>query len=661
MNKHTTNVIQSEEEDIKCNFRESSFLSDADLRLHLAAHHTKVNYDTLAHKTLAQELLEIGELPLLQNHPEITQISHQDNTTGKIDEDPKTHMTIEHSTPTPYQCDKCPFTTAEEVVFNHHTLMMHVPGFECLECKKIIFPDDNVICCSNCDFFFHKHCTTLNLVAVVEPNTDWCCHLCLPQSSEDQVPQSVRCHLCQFEAGNKSSLDAHLLNNHCPDIAAQCDFCDKRFPFSDTLLIRIQNHHAPELVLPQSQEDLNSHSHDTFLKLCLECTKEIKDSDRHTVTCSKCLACYHKKCTELKSATGRSWRPNTWHCKTCRSSPDVQSTNDTEKDTSELVVIENPSNKLPNFTGKQRKSNVETNPQIEFYIAQITSLKVALAQKDTELKKVVESDRLKAQKIMTLNAEIQEHRNNMFIPNTTSTNDEPTTIVITSDNNFKVHILELKATNLEQQLSKLESKVESLQINITTRSDYRHVCNESQPTSFPCKKCDFETSKKHELKEHYRTTHPQKQFQCDGCDFTSVHNNQLQKHIRTTHATHRFQCDQCSYIGIHEKDLDRHINTMHNDEPFYCDKCDFETMNENTIIKHVNEVHKHEQQTRTFFSNTRKRPTATGAHSGTRSKSPTIQNKTQPQRNLFCNLCDKTFNVKDHFDLHNAYYHGSSQ
>ena len=91
---------------IKCSFCDSSFYTDSDMRLHMAAHHSRTNQnaqkDTL--KTLLQELTEIGEIPLLQNHHELT-----------------------HELSTSYNCDKCKFTTTEEVVYKHHTkILTHI-------------------------------------------------------------------------------------------------------------------------------------------------------------------------------------------------------------------------------------------------------------------------------------------------------------------------------------------------------------------------------------------------------------------------------------------------------------------------------------------------------------------------------------------------------
>ena len=188
-----------------------------------------------------------------------------------------------------------------------------------------------------------------------------------------------------------------------------------------------------------------------------------------------------------------------------------------------------------------------------------------------------------------------------------------------------------------------------------------------------CKKCDYECSTRVLLSEHYEIEHPKPLFNCDACDFVTIHNNQLEKHKRTVHPPHKYQCELCSYKGLHKNDLDRHINTMHNDEPFYCDDCDFETLEENNIIKHVNEVHNPSQKSRTFFSHNQNRypniqtKRSDRNHSAPSEPVPTTYSKeclsevkTGPaqQDKFFCEECEKYFSEKDHYELHNGFYHG---
>ena len=41
------------------------------------------------------------------------------------------------------------------------------------------------------------------------------------------------------------SMDTHMLNNHSPDLSAQCDGCDKRFVYEDNFMIHISSCQQP--------------------------------------------------------------------------------------------------------------------------------------------------------------------------------------------------------------------------------------------------------------------------------------------------------------------------------------------------------------------------------------------------------------------------------
>ena len=64
--------------------------------------------------------------------------------------------------------------------------------------------------------------------------------------------ETLTCPICQIVDTNESSLEIHLLTNHCPDIAAQCSVCGKRFSHMDNLMIHIQTYHETE---PMSLEE----------------------------------------------------------------------------------------------------------------------------------------------------------------------------------------------------------------------------------------------------------------------------------------------------------------------------------------------------------------------------------------------------------------------
>ena len=76
-----------------------------------------------ASKTLFQELMQAGEIPLVREPSDVFVDCNSCATVLQSDENLKRHMPSDHETGLPYNCDKCKFTTHEEVVLKHHTLM----------------------------------------------------------------------------------------------------------------------------------------------------------------------------------------------------------------------------------------------------------------------------------------------------------------------------------------------------------------------------------------------------------------------------------------------------------------------------------------------------------------------------------------------------------
>ena len=228
--------------------------------------------------------------------------------------------------------------------------MLHVPGFECNACKQIIFPDDLVTGCSSCDFFYHKNCTDLkHFHQDHDKAKTWKCDHCAPKLPEKDMIRI--CHLCNSEAPNSTSLETHMLNNHCPNIAAQCELCDKRFEQEESFLLHVKF----------------AHNNDTTIK-CEACEITIRPKDL-SLTCDSCHFLFHKKCTELRKAGGH-WKPSNWNCHFCRSNT---LDNGNAKNISETVddsrIIVKPST-------KHKKSNVNNeSPEKEFLLSQINTLK----------------------------------------------------------------------------------------------------------------------------------------------------------------------------------------------------------------------------------------------------------------------------------------------
>ena len=630
----------------KCDACTSIFYDKYDLDLHMTTHMNKPKEIEQGNsiKSLREEIIAAGEIDFLENQTKETSDDEfieciYCGTVFSDAEDLERHITKEHvhcNRAEQYHCDKCAFSSSEEVVLKHHTLMLHVPGFECNECKKIIFPDDLVAGCSNCGFFYHKQCTNLNLShQEIDKAKSWQCHLCAPKISEND---SIKiCHLCNSEAPNSTSLETHMLNNHCPNIAAQCDVCDKRFEQEESFLLHVKFAHPIQQLSCircnksfSTLDDLNTHNIEhaklDTINTCYECKVLINLKDL-SINCEVCSFQYHKKCTDLKKSGGH-WKSAHWKCHYCRSKPiENDSSNPNTNATETLANIDKNTTKV---SAKHRKSNINNeDPEKEFLRSQINTLKSIVAKREAELKKLEESDNLKAKRIMNLEAQLNEARKNNCDPSTSP--------VHTTTENLKIKNLESKTNTLEHQISILFSQMK----NIKETSD-KYSCNvcEKEPSDktekrdhittnhtkpsehrniYTCDVCDCEFYNKTSLMSH-KDEHRIEQIFCSLCEFSACNKRDLEIH----HTREHFKCEQCSYYAIHNRDLRRHKNTMHaivrpsdsksmndlqehkdnehRDKTFQCDQCEHTAKCNEELHFHISVAHKQKVRTRIFSS-----------------------------------------------------------
>ena len=615
--------------EIKCTSCECAFYTNDDLAIHVKNKHsvdqpqqTSISTPSKQQKTcLSCEITDADSVP----------------STNKIVELLK--------------CEKCPFTTCEDVVLKHHVLMMHVPGFECHECGEIIWPEDPVSDCSVCSFFFHKKCTKSDVCQTSPSN--WTCHYC--------------CNICHYTSTNEKSLEVHMLSNHNPDTGFQCDICLQGFQYDDNLKIHMMYCHPDNNQLPEknngeeppqkmdenvfedtqrykcdlcsqtftSEEDFNNHQkeHQTSKEQnnCEGCKTSIKTSNLK-ITCIKCDHTFHKKCTSLKSATGH-WKPTHWECERCQIVLENQTNNENfeqnekEKDDAEIIdVPQRPS-------AKHRKSNAVgcNHPDKEFLISQINTLKSVIAKREAELKKVQESETLKTKKIIQLEAQLSEARKIGCI-----TLDEE------NDETQRIKKLEMKTTTLENQVTILFNKLEN-------RESYTQVFN--------CDICDSEFNQRDALNKHKRETHvttendviqnrrhhqstnQYEQLYCPRCDYISTSDTDLNKHMQTEH----HKCNSCSYHAIHQKDLRRHKITMHN-QVNPCTLCPYKAINDSDLRRHIQTMHKSDANLscNTCDHNATSEP-----------EQRRHQNMMHNNHNTFiCNFCSCTFRTKRELNVH---------
>ena len=640
------NHIKSDHE-LRCSICNNIFYDKFDLDMHRITHKTQAEQtEPLAiqlsePKSLMEELINAGEDPFHTKdivHDEFTDCTYCGIIFSDA-EDLKEHINKHHETKVQYCCDKCPFTSSEEVVLKHHTLMMHVPGFECNECTKIIFPDDFVIGCVECGFFYHKQCTNLYQSQQIHDKPDtWKCHHCSPKLSENARVDNL-CYLCNCEAPNKPALEAHMIRNHSPDIAVQCDICDKRFELEENLFLHMRfdhtpqeqftkkicnicsheaedesslevhvlNEHVPSIVIQcehctqtfTCEANLTTHinlnhnsSSNSGTMNCHSCEMSVKASEL-CISCQVCKFTFHKRCTSLKSATGH-WKPRTWKCQVCQL--DVEKHNDEATENETVMTLENNPTSKP--SAKYRKSNAIScnHPDKEYLMSQINTLKSVVAKREAELKKVQESETLKTKRIIQLEAQLREARHD-GISNISQDNHDQQ----------KIYNLEEKTNNLEKQVNLLFSKMDSFQQNTSPQSstEYRYICEvcdsefhtnddlrAHKATPHTGDNCESETVFASAPETHRQTNHSQQQpisfYACQICDFKADTELNLNTHKQEEH----LKCNKCSYIAIHNKDLRRHKNTMHvHDESLPCDLCSYRAIHENDLNRHKQTMH----------------------------------------------------------------------
>ena len=575
------------------------------------------------------------------------------------------HVLEEEAT---FICQVCNIAVNNKLSLETHLINHHLPdiSIQCSDCEKTFQSEDNLKVHS-----MNEHSEKGTAETSLEEDID-----------------TVNCGKCDFATYNHDQLRSHILITHQPIFT--CVHCNLTF-FSEVLLKdHCSSYHSSFTQCENSDEtfkitnDLAVHVesvHTEAESACSDCLKPFKDTEKHALTCGSCGSLYHKKCTEFKSATGRHWKPPTWTCENCKKSEELA----VDFSGLKLHDKEPPTGarpKNPKITGKQRKSNVEVdNSESLFLKAQIVSLKVALAQKEAEFKKVVKSDKLKAQRIVVLDAQLYEQRDLIMKQSKTkhilnnTTNDDNTT----DDQNQRLHTVELRTLTLEQRFDAIIAKMEAKNIATTPDCVKCHINPDNETNTLTpnilCRKCDFETKTRAELKKHYRDNHSPQNLDCEECDFSTVHSNQLQKHTRIVHPVPKFPCETCSYKALHENDLSRHIHTMHTKESFYCDSCNFECMDEHLIQDHVYREHK---PTRTFFTKTRTnglgqiKNTDTNINKKDNIQSPfpsaakistglptTESESILPHHSLVfpCKQCKLSFTAKDEVELHIEYYH----
>ena len=522
--------------------------------------------------------------------------------------------------------------------------------------------------------------------------------------SLEEHEERLKCDKCEYITRVAENLRRHIVEKHSTNIfqginlesqiqqiqhlEPRCDEVQEP-PVKDMNITKLYCNKCETTFSQQSELERHVELHSfadnlsQAFHICRSCEKPVDKRDLK-IQCSKCIHMFHKRCTDRKDARG-NWKLQTWSCKLCSPTSNVPAIAIDHQDFSRdnlnpdavvflpnnVEVAPKPTAKQPTFTGKHRKSKVnQTSPETEFLQTTVDTLKATVAMNEMEIKKLKESNDIKAKRILSLESQVQESRNHITSHKCPILENDSVTDKSNDTNDVyqkvKINSLENRTNAIEHCITILTSKMDNLQLNLVTKASEPSVCNTIRSQEilkiFCCESCEYETSEKCKLKEHVET-----------------------------HKLTSFKCQKCSYVAIHNKDLNRHDKTMHSQtefpEVFGCNRCQYSTQHRDNLREHVQNTHT--QQSRVFYSSFRKayRERAYSAkqtnsdypfnfeHSREKQKeeSKSVNGSWTPKFNFRnsqdnnpkpiskCTSCAEKFHHEDELALHKEYFHGSTK
>jgi hypothetical protein len=240
-----------------------------------------------------------------------------------------------------------------------------------------------------------------------------------PMYTQNCTPK-FDCNKCNNGFSSEDELQEHVKANH-PTFEVLCKKCERTFDNKKKLNEHMANDHAQRLNCDkhftdqaEAEEHKTEHARYDALTTCQVCETKVNEKEL-SIVCDHCEFSYHKKCTELKKASGY-WKPSQWKCIFCK---------DNQVDSEITVIVPDNSKKVPQPSRRHRKTNLNIdNPDMELYQSHIDTLKAVNAQKEAENKKLKESNDLKTKRINILEAELEQARSILILQNKCQ-NSEP--------------------------------------------------------------------------------------------------------------------------------------------------------------------------------------------------------------------------------------------
>jgi hypothetical protein len=93
--------------------------------------------------------------------------------------------------------------------------------------------------------------------------------------------------------------------------------------------------------------------------------------------------------------------------------------------------------------------------------------------------------------------------------------------------------------------------------------------NQTMLRRLECDKCDYQTFKKYNLKQHMKNNHlsvESQLYQCETCKYQTKRPDELKQHMAIYHAQEILKCELCDYETTNSDNLKLHVDSKHTNE-----------------------------------------------------------------------------------------------
>ena len=201
-------------------------------------------------------------------------------------------------------------------------------------------------------------------------------------------------------------------------------------------------------------------------------------------------------------------------------------------------------------------------------------------------------------KDLNANVELVDTRNEEEIQDKESDDEENNAEPIPQQINAPSEVkkdLEIRESNSSFEFSEDIKDKQNLKVEKPNLTIQKKV------TNFSCEHCDFQATRKANLKVHIESKHEGVKWACNQCPYQASYQGNLWEHKRGVHMglkkEAKYTCSLCDYRATIKSNLLIHMQSKHESavqdkiEKFQCEHCDFQTTRKPYLKVHIGAQH----------------------------------------------------------------------